>query len=174
MVFMSKNKIKKYFLPIFGLAILYIAFPFIYIIVDESFFIKTPKCNLSEELIKDNINANAGCVIIQNNKILVAKFYGKDIYAIPGGTKKRGESAACTAHRETFEESGIDSKIIKRMFIANNGFNVFLCEAQNKINLNYSKKYEIDGILFLPIENIDHYRYPEQLQKIKNYLDSES
>ena len=49
------------------------------------------------------------------------------------------------------------------MFITDNGFHIFLCEAKDNIDLNYSKKYEVDKILFLPINKIKNYRYSYQV-----------
>ena len=49
------------------------------------------------------------CLIECNNKILLARnTYGNREWIFPGGGIKRGESKEIAAHRETFEEVGIN------------------------------------------------------------------
>ena len=49
---------------------------------------------------------SAGCFYVQDDKLLVVQdWMGK--VSLPGGLGKRGESAQCTAYRETWEETGL-------------------------------------------------------------------
>ncbi|WP_366492917.1 NUDIX hydrolase [Alcanivorax sp.] len=50
--------------------------------------------------------ANAGCLIIQNDKVLLLSHRWGDKLGVPGGTLEDGELAQCTAWRETREETG--------------------------------------------------------------------
>jgi 8-oxo-dGTP pyrophosphatase MutT (NUDIX family) len=52
---------------------------------------------------------NAGCFLVDKQKLLVVQVIhnGRGL-DIPGGTSEKGESAQCTAARETFEETGLN------------------------------------------------------------------
>ncbi|AFU98552.1 NUDIX hydrolase [Simiduia agarivorans] len=70
--------------------------------------------------------ANAGCLVIQERQVLmVRELTGK--ISLPGGTSERGESAQCTAWRETFEETGLAVQVGARMQVFDNGFSLFRC-----------------------------------------------
>eukprot|EP00929_Paragymnodinium_shiwhaense_P116404 TRINITY_DN85917_c0_g1_i1.p1 TRINITY_DN85917_c0_g1~~TRINITY_DN85917_c0_g1_i1.p1 ORF type:complete len:377 (+),score=56.64 TRINITY_DN85917_c0_g1_i1:94-1224(+) len=48
---------------------------------------------------------NAGCFVVRDNKVLAVELHtGK--FNLPGGSLRRGEAPACTAWRETLEETG--------------------------------------------------------------------
>ncbi|MFT5703226.1 MAG: 8-oxo-dGTP pyrophosphatase MutT (NUDIX family) [Rickettsiales bacterium] len=146
----------------------YLSYGKIYVVIDE-FFMEIPDCNLSENLKTDKSKANAGCLIIEEGKILLVK--SRNHYSIPAGTSAKGESAACTAHRETFEESGVNVKVLKRLHVADNGFVIFLCRLVSEVDLNYRKKYEIDEVVLRKIDEIQNYRYEGQLDLIKHYFE---
>lgn len=170
---MSKRKTNpSQYYKIFVISFLVAAFFLydqIYIVVDE-YFMDVPSCNVSESLLEDKSSANAGCLIMQNEKTLLVRDYNNHTYSIPAGTSNKIESAACTAHRETFEESGINVQVVKKLYVTDNGFNIFLCEPISVIDFNYQKKYEIDEVVFKKISDIENYKYPNQLNLIKRYL----
>ena len=86
----------------------------IYVLVDE-LFLEVVDCNLNKDEHFDAVHANAGCVILdEQGKILLVRDHYSKQYSIPGGSARSGEISACCAHRETFEESGINVKIIKK------------------------------------------------------------
>ena len=51
-----------------------------------------------------------GAIIIDNGKILVAREYGLDVFFIPGGKRKQGESDLQALEREIIEELGVAIK----------------------------------------------------------------
>lgn len=112
------------------------------------------------------------CLLVDGKMLIARSFYGNKV-AIPGGTAKKNEFAPCTAHRETFEETGADVHVIKKLITTNNGFDIFLCKPKNSVNLSYSKKFEIKEIFFIKPYNIPHndYMYPEQLSQILSLLE---
>ena len=132
------------------------AYPFIYMAFSE-YIMQKPKCDVSKELKSDTSQANAGCLIVQDGKILMTKaaFTGK--FAIPGGSRKQGEVSTCTAHRETFEETGLDVQVEKRIITATNGFEIFLCTPKTPINTSYTKRYEIEQVIMVEQNNPDSY-----------------
>ena len=56
---------------------------------------------------EDDRRANAGCLIIQDDKVLLLTHRWGGKLGVPGGTREDGELAQCTAWRETREETGV-------------------------------------------------------------------
>jgi hypothetical protein len=152
---------------------------------------KNKNCNPSQELLTGKKYANAGCLIIQNGKILVISRKDKKHRkkheekthkstekpseqkiksAIPGGRKNQDELSPCTAERKTLELTGIEVVATKKLFTAKNGFTVFLCESKTQIP--QSQKFHGSEISFAYPSKITNYKYPEQLEEIKKYLQS--
>lgn len=72
--------------------------------------------------------ANAGCLVIQQGRVLMTLERSGHI-SLPGGTRSAGETAQCTAFRETWEETGVAvtvGQVIRRF---DNGFVLFHCSA---------------------------------------------
>ncbi len=87
-----------------------------------------PDCRVREGRSEQR-QASAGCVILRNDHMLVLehRFSGK--LGLPGGGRKGGESAQCTAHRETYEETGLDVRVGRRLGLLHKGFTVYHCRA---------------------------------------------
>lgn len=76
---------------------------------------------------------NAGCIVIEKAKLLVVEnLLMKKLLTPPSGHSEPGESAQCTAARETFEESG--AKVIVQELLHNfeDKFYLFRCELKDK------------------------------------------
>jgi 8-oxo-dGTP diphosphatase len=60
-----------------------------------------------------------GVIIIKNNKVLVLRsnYSGREFYLFPGGGMEGMESLPMTAVRETKEETNLDVKIVKLLYI---------------------------------------------------------
>ncbi len=144
-------------------------------------------CNPPQELLSGKKYANAGCLVVQNGKILVIsrkdtkylKKQGENSQkkekstvksAIPGGRRNQDELSPCTAQRKTLELTGIEVVATKKLFTAKNGFTVFLCESKTQIP--QSQKFHVSEIAFAYPSKITNYKYPEQLEEIKKYLQS--
>lgn len=50
-------------------------------------------------------------------------------WALPGGTAEQGERAACTAQRETREETGLEIAVGDKLMTLENGFHLYRCYA---------------------------------------------
>jgi ADP-ribose pyrophosphatase YjhB (NUDIX family) len=109
-------------------------------------------------------SADAGCLIEQDGKILFIKgaFNFEDagrkgMLLFPGGTKRTGEYAACTASRETKEEANLDVVITDVVGVFDNDFILFVCKPKKRISskdLEYVKKRETEGMEFVEIKRI--------------------
>ncbi len=147
---------------------------------------KETNCNPPQELLTGKKYANSGCLVIQNGKILLISKKDKGNRknqqsnkeesskgviksAIPGGRKNDDELAPCTAQRRTFELTGIQVTATKKLFTAENGFVVFLCEPKTEIPTSLTK-FKNNKISLLEPSKINNYKYPKQLADIKKYL----
>lgn len=76
----------------------------------------------------ENISAPAGCVIRMGDRLLTIRHKGSGKLDIPGGNPKSGESPKCTAHRETWEETGFNVEVQQYLGTNENGFHYYACE----------------------------------------------
>ena len=121
-----------------------------------------PPCNIPSELV-----GNAGCLIMHGDQFLVARHRKKDKWNLPGGTAERGESAQCTAARETWEELGLEVEVGALLRQQENGFYLFSCslrpsQYQPSYTVPLSGIMEVSRISWLSVEDVtaDDWRYP--------------
>ncbi len=57
----------------------------------------------------------AGCVLVDDDGILLLHRISRDWYELPGGKMKPGESVEDTAKRELLEELGVEIEIVKAL-----------------------------------------------------------
>ena len=74
---------------------------------------------------------SAGCLAIERGSVLLVQSWQGDV-SPPGGRARSGESAQCAAHRETFEETGLDLMPVRLAAIFDTGFHLYLCEHHRK------------------------------------------
>jgi ADP-ribose pyrophosphatase YjhB (NUDIX family) len=128
-------------------------------------------CNTPESLLQGKKYSNAGCLIVENGKILVISKKNKkksETFSIPGGKKNKNEFSPCTAQRRTFELTGI-KVIATEKIISTQYFTIFLCKPEGKIQ-KQSWKNKQNTISFQNVNSIKNYKYPKQLEKIQEYL----
>lgn len=73
------------------------------------------------------IQANAGCLIRINDELVTIGHRLTGKLDIPGGTTEGGESAQCTAHRETWQETGFNVQVGQLLGVKDNGFRFYQC-----------------------------------------------
>ena len=76
---------------------------------------------------EDDRRANAGCLILNEDKVLLITHRWGGKLGVPGGTREAGELAQCTAHRETLEETGLAVTVGWRLAVMKNGFHLYRC-----------------------------------------------
>lgn len=125
-----------------------------------------PPCNIPSKLV-----GNAGCLIMHGDQFLVARHRKKDKWNLPGGTAERGESAQCTAVRETGEELGIQVEVGPLLRQQDNGFYLFSCtlkpgEYQSSYTVPLSGVTEVSRISWLKLDDVvaDDWRYSQRWQ----------
>ncbi|MBA53767.1 MAG: hypothetical protein CMK89_04870 [Pseudomonadales bacterium] len=83
------------------------------------------------ELPDDVHVGNAGCMIIHDQKVLMVQQRVSGKWSLPGGTAESGERAACTAQRETREETGLEVSLKHKILTLQNGFHLYRCAAES-------------------------------------------
>lgn len=132
---------------------------------------KSPECNYSGEM---STQANAGCMVVKNKKVLIIE--GKNnLFQLPGGGAKKGEAAQCTAERETWEETGIEVVAGGLVETFENGFKLFDCTIKGDQILDGSNRpwrWEVKAVYWLGVDDFTgrKWRFPDQAEKIKLHL----
>jgi len=81
-----------------------------------------------DQLPSDSLRGNAGCLVQRDGALLMVQQRLDGRWALPGGTAQTGERAACTAARETREETGLPVQVAAHLKTLGNGFHLYLCE----------------------------------------------
>ena len=116
---------------------------------------------------------SAGCFSLNSHHqlLLIEGFNGK--VSIPGGSGSPNESAQCTAHRETWEETGLEVIPNRLIRVMDNGFHLFECEAiypDAKIDPPF--RLEVRHAFWLSAEHFDDFewRFPEQKHMLSQWI----
>lgn len=141
-----------------------------------SYAFATPHENPPECHFKTNnvVEANAGCLVVHNNKLLIIEDH-YDVLSMPGGGMDQGEAAECTAEREVWEETGIEVKAGKQVIEFENGFKLFACDivkADTLDGANRPMKKEVKHVLWFSLKDFDkdNWRFPSQVPLMQKYL----
>ena len=86
-----------------------------------------PRCVVDDDH-RSSARGNAGCMILVNGKLLTNRDKETGKLEVPGGTAVAGELAQCTAHRETWEETGFEVLVGRQLADLNGQFKLFSCE----------------------------------------------
>lgn len=114
---------------------------------------------------EDDRRANAGCLIIQDDKVLLLTHRWGGKLGVPGGTLEAGELAQCTAWRETGEEVGLAVTVGKRLAVMSNGFHLYRCHLQQSLDtavavpVPRSGVTEVSGIGWYPLSSLSKERW---------------
>lgn len=127
-----------------------------------------PPCRVENP--QPDYRANAGCVVLAGNRVLVLTHRQDGKLGIPGGASEPGESAQCTAHRETFEETGLDVRVGRRLGRMRYGFTLYLCHTDQpmdpaeKPELPWYARPEMTDARWMRPDSIpmERWRYAEQ------------
>lgn len=89
---------------------------------------------------------NAGCLVVRSGAVLMVQQRLSGGWALPGGTAENGERAACTAARETREETGLTVQVQQHLLTLDNGFNIFRCNYTGEQAPAPQDRMEIRGV----------------------------
>ncbi|MDM7861729.1 NUDIX hydrolase [Alteromonas sp. ASW11-36] len=136
-----------------------------------------PHCRVQIEAPLPN-NQPSACIITAANKLLVIGHRLSGRLDVPGGGGVAHESAACTAHRETFEETGLNTEVTALLGITESGLYLFACQQTGGLTPDKYPQLPVPGWSSTEVTHIewvdpyilthDDWRYPDQLVEIKD------
>jgi len=116
--------------------------------------------------------SSAGCLVLKQQQLLmVIDHTGK--LSVPGGGSDGVESPRCTAHRETWEETGVDIRPTALVGVFANGFHLFQCELHATSGaIDPPRRMEIEQALWLSPEQFKLYswRFPEERLWLEQWM----
>lgn len=137
-----------------------------------------PTC---DQALEDDTEGNAGCMIVRNYAVVMVQQSLTGAWSVPGGTAEEGERSVCTAARETYEETGIKVRVVKKLRVLNNNFHLYHCvEVERTLNQTPEQNamapmdaLEIRGVAWQTPEQREQllWRYPAQKELINQLID---
>lgn len=115
---------------------------------------------------------SAGCLAVVHGKVLVVDSR-KGGVTPPGGKALAGESAQCAAHRETFEETGLDLLPRQLVHVFDTGFHLYYCDIHPGSGLLAPDVLEVQRGFWLPIADFHkvQWRFPGQGEALARLFD---
>lgn len=117
---------------------------------------------------------SAGCLTVVHGRVLVVDSRRGGLTP-PGGKTRGGESAQCAAHRETYEETGLDLLPQKLLKVFDTGFHLYYCEIHARSGLiEPGAVMEVRRGFWLPVDEFDdaQWRYPGQGEALYDLVTS--
>ncbi|XOV80714.1 MAG: NUDIX hydrolase [Aestuariibacter sp.] len=120
---------------------------------------------------------NAGCIIRVGQRLLTIKHRLSGKLDTPGGGGDENESAQCTAHRETWEETGFNVEVGPLLGIAKNGFRYYQCQLDDDFGGELFEfpvpewsHSEVNGIQLIEPFSTTHkqWRHPDRLVNLRS------
>ena len=115
---------------------------------------------------------SAGCLALVHGRVLVVS-NAEGRVGPPGGSARESESAQCAAHRETFEETGLDLLPRQLLRTFDTGFNLYYCEIHSGSGAIEPRSFfEVQRAYWLPLEDFSRveWRFPGQGQELEQML----
>ncbi len=120
----------------------------------------------------DEVAASAGCFSVENGGLLLVRgFNGK--VSLPGGSSEPGETARCTAFRETWEETGLRLLPGELLAVFDTGFHLYRCERDDGSGeIDPPLRLEVREVFYLSIDRFFDYewRFAEQRDLLREML----
>lgn len=122
----------------------------------------------------------AGCLVRQGERMLVVRHrYGGGL-GVPGGRAGNGENAQCVAHRETWEETGLDVVVHELLKRFGNGFALYRCVPSEpaatdagELEVPATGRNEITRVIWIDprATQASDWRFPRDYPEILRLLD---
>ncbi len=129
----------------------------------------SPTCSVTG---KSGVAPSAGCFAASADGLLLVQGLDGKV-SLPGGSSEPGESARCTAFRETWEETGLRLQPHELLQVFNTGFHLYRCERDALSGeIDPPPRFEIRAAFYLPADRFHSYdwRFEEQREPLKTLL----
>ena len=130
---------------------------------------REPACTFAG---RGNEAPSAGCFATSADGLLLVQGLNGKV-SLPGGSSRPGESAQCTAFRESWEETGLVLQPAELLMIFDTGFHLYRCESTQASGKTAPPlSLEIRSAFFLPADQFDQFdwRYEYQRALLRNML----
>ena len=139
--------------------------------------VEAPPCRVDPDRVDDR-RVNSMCIVRSGERVLaiVHRFSGK--LDLPGGRREGDETGQCTAHRELWEETGLDATV-GQLLIERNSTGMFECslpaniDAARDIAVPLWANIEVADIEWVDASEQEpgDWRFPEELETLRLALD---
>jgi 8-oxo-dGTP pyrophosphatase MutT (NUDIX family) len=128
-----------------------------------------PPCNF---IGTPDLALSAGCFAVSDEGLLLVQGLNGKV-SPPGGSSEPGESAQCTAFRETWEETGLRLHPRELLRVFDTGFHLYRCERDSHSGaIDPPARLEVRAAFYLPAGRFDSYewRYTDQKSLLEAML----
>jgi 8-oxo-dGTP pyrophosphatase MutT (NUDIX family) len=133
-----------------------------------------PACRIAPGTL-EAVSGAAGCLVRRGGDILVMRHRLGGALGVPGGAALPGETAQCTAARETWEETGLEVEVGELVTRFDTAFRLYECRLLTPLpsgelpELPAHALVETTALFWAdPAELVaKEWRYPDQLQILK-------
>ena len=141
---------------------------------------RKPQCQVDGQFTDQRVG-NAGCLVMRQGRILLVRHGASGKLTFPAGYAERGESAQCTAHRETWEEAGVEVRVGRLVKIFENDFHLYSCELEGfegptsgSLEVPVTAAGEIREVLWVDSVTLTEkdWRFPQFFGEVKTILAS--
>jgi 8-oxo-dGTP pyrophosphatase MutT (NUDIX family) len=115
---------------------------------------------------------SAGCLAVLERRVLLVEMRSGRL-SPPGGKAGTGESAQCAAHRETWEETGLDLMPGQLIQVFETGFHLYRCDFYRNYDSLNAWPSEVEQALWLPVGEMEskRWRFPGQGRLLRELIE---
>ncbi|MEZ5501649.1 MAG: NUDIX hydrolase [Halioglobus sp.] len=99
---------------------------------------------------------SAGCFATSDEGLLMVQGLNGKI-SLPGGSSEPGESAQCTAFRETWEETGLRLQPGELLRVFSTGFHLYRCDGTSTSGTHRAPTPEVRAAFYLGVDQFGSY-----------------
>ena len=143
--------------------------PFVFLLALAACSAREPACPVADF---GEVAASAGCFAVSRGELLVVQGFNDKI-SLPGGSSEAGESARCTAFRETWEETGLRLQPGALLQVFDTGFHLYRCDRDaGSGEINPPLRFEVQDVFYLGADRFEDYewRFEEQRDLLRTML----